>query len=52
MNDVEFAEQFEMDELWGMLEDSGVETVDGCFVELDGSCPHGHKSPFLVLGLI
>ena len=33
-------------------EDGGCEATDGCFVEPDGTCPHGHPSWFLVLGLI
>jgi hypothetical protein len=32
----------EMEE-W-MWEDSAVEASDGCIVELDGVCPHGHPS--------
>lgn len=38
---LEFAEQ-----------DGGVETPDGCWVEPDGVCPHGERSPLLVRGLI
>jgi hypothetical protein len=32
--------------------DSVVEATDGCSVEPDGVCPHGHPSWFLRLGLI
>ena len=32
--------------------DGVIECADGCTVEPDGICPHGHKSPLLVLGLI
>lgn len=42
---------FETLEIW-MIEDSGCEATDGCWVEPDGMCPHGHPSWFLVLGLI
>lgn len=42
---------FETLELW-MIEDSGCEATDGCWVEPDGMCPHGHPSWLLVLGLI
>ena len=35
-----------------MIEDSGCEATDGCWVEPDGTCPHGHPSWFLRLGLI
>jgi hypothetical protein len=33
-------------------EDAGCEATDGCWVEPDGTCQHGHQSWFLVLGLI
>ncbi len=39
-------------EIENMMFDSIVETADGCIVEPDGSCPHGFRSPLLVLGLI
>ena len=32
--------------------DSICEATDGCVVEHDGTCPHGHPSWFLRLGLI
>ena len=35
-----------------MIEDGGCEATDGCWVEPDGTCPHGHPSWFLRLGLI
>lgn len=31
---------------------TGVDTADGCYVEPDGVCPHGYKSPLLLLGMI
>lgn len=34
------------------IEDLGCEATDGCWVEFDGTCPHGSESWFLVLGLI
>jgi hypothetical protein len=34
------------------LNDGVAEATDGCNVEPDGICPHGHSSWFLVLGLI
>lgn len=34
------------------LLDGVIETQDGCYVELDGTCPHGHESPLLLSGLI
>ena len=33
-------------------QDSGCEATDGCWVEGDGCCPHGHFSWLLVLGMI
>lgn len=42
---------FEEIESW-VLEDGGCEATDGCWVEPDGTCPHGCDSWLLVLGLI
>lgn len=42
---------FEQLQEW-LIEDSGCEATDGCWVEPDGTCPHGHKSWLLKLGLI
>ncbi len=50
--DHEHAEGLEVDDLMEMMEDGGCETADGCWVEPDGRCPHGHRSPLLVLGYI
>ena len=33
-------------------EEGGCEATDGCWVEPDGTCPHGHRSWLLELGLI
>lgn len=33
-------------------DDAGCEATDGCWVEHDGVCEHGHSSWFLELGLI
>lgn len=35
-----------------MWEDGGCEATDGCWVEIDGLCPHGHPSWLLRLGLV
>lgn len=40
------------DELREMVFDSVVTATDGCEVEPDGTCPHGHRSWLLVLGMI
>ena len=42
-------EEFDAD---GMGDDSVQATQDGCRVEPDGQCPHGHPSPMRRLGLI
>ena len=34
------------------MNNSGAEATDGCWVEQDGFCPHGHASWVLRLGLI
>ena len=35
-----------------MWEENGCAATDGCWTEADGTCPHGHPSWFLKLGLI
>jgi hypothetical protein len=35
-----------------MWEDAGCEATDGCWVEIDGRCPHGHPSWLRRLGLV
>lgn len=41
------------DEIMEMVdEDGGCEATDGCWVEPDGMCPHGHPSWLLRLGMI
>jgi hypothetical protein len=39
-------------ELERMASEGAVETTDGCVVEPDGTCEHGHPSWLLALGLI
>ena len=34
------------------MNDGGAETTDGCWVEPDGHCEHGHPSWVLALGYI
>lgn len=41
-----------MEELEHYQFDGICEATDGCVVEPDGHCEHGHASWFLVLGLI
>lgn len=38
-------------EAW-LWEEGGCEATDSCWVEADGTCPHGHPSWLLKLGLI
>lgn len=33
-------------------DDAGCETTDGCFVEVDGYCEHGHQSWMRRLGYV
>jgi hypothetical protein len=40
------------DELQEWLAEGGCETPDGCWVEPDGTCPHGQQSWLLKLGMI
>jgi hypothetical protein len=40
------------DELIAMAFDSVCDATDGCQVEPDGTCPHGHPSWLLYYGLI
>jgi hypothetical protein len=35
-----------------VLGEGGCEATDGCWVEADGTCPHGKPSWMIVLGLI
>lgn len=39
-------------ELESWMNEGGCEATDGCWVEPDGTCPHGCKSWLLVLGMI
>lgn len=47
-----WAEGLSLDTLETAQEDGTVETYDGCTVELGGTCPHGYRSPLVVLGLV
>lgn len=41
-----------IDEIDGMMLDGDCEATDGCTVDPDGKCEHGHRSWLLVYGLI
>lgn len=45
-------ERPDMETLEAWVCDSVVEATDGCSVEPDGRCEHGHRSWLLVLGVI
>lgn len=45
-------EEPDLETLAEWMEDTLCEATDGCIVEHDGVCPHGHPSWFLYLGLI
>lgn len=34
------------------LAEGGAEATDGCWVEPDGICPHGHQSWLLLIGMV
>lgn len=40
------------DELEEMISEAVCEATDGCLVEPDGICPHGHPSWLVALGWI
>jgi len=44
--------QTHFEELTEMEAEGRCEATDGCCVEADGECPHGHVSWLLYLGLI
>jgi hypothetical protein len=45
-------EEPDIETLMEWMLDGGCEATDGCWVEPDGICPHGHKSWLIVMGLI
>lgn len=45
-------EQPDDETLMEWANDGGCEATDGCWTEVDGSCPHGNESWLIVLGLI
>ena len=53
LDEYEYASSIPDDQLEAMV--LGFEDcvcVDGCEVEPDGQCPHGYRSPLLIMGLI
>lgn len=45
-------EQPELDQLMQWADEDACEATDGCWVEVDGECPHGHPSWLLYLGYV
>lgn len=41
-----------LEQLWEWEADAGCEALDGCWVELDGYCPHGLPAWTLVMGVV
>ncbi len=41
-----------MEQIEEWMSDGGCEATDGCWVEADGTCEHGHQSWMLKLGLV
>ena len=41
-----------MEQLEEWVAESGAEASDGCWVEQDSICPHGHQSWLRLLGMI
>lgn len=50
--DIAYAKGLDFAVIMEAAMDSVIETADGCTVEPDGQCPHGHQSPLLILGMI
>lgn len=42
----------DLDTLMGYMDEGGCEATDGCWVEPDGTCPHGKPSWLIALGMI
>jgi hypothetical protein len=52
IKDIRFAQKITAAKIGRMCSASVVTAADGCRVEPDGVCEHGHQSPLLVLGYI
>lgn len=42
----------DLEEIRECMLDGGCPATDDCWVELDGTCPHGHPSWMIALGMI
>ena len=47
-----YQEKPSIEQLMAWESEGGAKATDGCWVEPDGTCPHGKKSWLLVLGMI
>jgi len=52
IRDIRFAQKLTEAKVGRMVSASVVTAADGCRIEPDGVCEHGHQSPLLVLGYI
>ena len=52
MTDDLMADAPDWETLTDWVDDGGCEATDGCWVEVDGVCPHGKRSWALVMGLV
>lgn len=50
--DMDQPEAPDEDTLMGWMNEGGCEATDGCWVEVDGTCPHDKPSWALVMGLV
>lgn len=50
--EIKYVDGLSIAEIEIMAADSVVATADGCEVEPDGTCPHGYRSPLLILGIV
>lgn len=50
--DFEINDEPDLDDLEYWIYDGVAEATDGCTVEPNGKCPHGHESWLIILGMI
>jgi len=50
--DLAYAQSLTIDDIMEMEFDGAVIAADGCHVDPDGKCPHGHQSPLITLSYI
>ncbi len=52
MGDDAYEDRPSLEQLIAWQAEGGCEATDGCWVEPDGTCPHGKPSWLIVLGMI